>query len=406
MTARFVVLLDQEPGTATLSSELRGHGFRVICVSRSPRSAADTDIHVPASEQIDELASAIRASVAAGELVGVYTFAENSKFRQLRLNAALGLEGDEPETVKGARDKATMRRVLRESGLATHDWHFLPDSAAVEKSPLEFPVVCKPNLGFASGGVRVVHEQAEYERAVLGIRRLNTLLLKPRSPVETGVVVEEFLSGPEYSIDAITWQGETRLFACCGKKYPEGNELIDFAYYSPAASELNDVFQEVVTQSAQSLRYRFGPTHTEVRWDSRRQRWQVLETALRVGFNGHIGSMIRETSGVDYNLLALLSALRQPGAAEYFRTPCEPRGLGVVFSPEVRGRGRFRGIPGLETLRRDPRVRSLSVIPEEGEWVSADGFNYYLILVAVLSGLPDLDRFLADASKWAAAEYL
>lgn len=406
MTDRFVVLLDHEPGAAPLSKDLREHGFRVICVSRSPRSAADADIHVPASERIDELAAAIRASVTTGEVVGVYTLAENSKFRQLQLNAELGLAGDEPETVKGARDKATMRRILRESDLASHDWHFLPDSAVVEPPPLEFPVVCKPNLGFASGGVRVVHNQAEYDRAVHAIRRLNTLLLKTRSPVETGVVVEEFLSGPEYALDAITWQGATRLFACCGKKYPEGNELIDFAYYSPAASELELLFHDLVARTAESLRYRFGPTHTEVRWDSRRQRWQVLETALRVGFSGHIGSMLRETTGLDYNLLAVLSALRQNEAADYFRLPCEPRGLGVVFSPEVRGRGRFRGIPELDAILRDPRVRSLSVIPEEGEWVSVDGFNYCLILVAVLGDPTGLDSFLAEVSKRAAVEYL
>ena len=79
--------------------------------------------------------------------------------------------------------------------------------------------------------MKVVNSRAEYEKAVHTIRRLNTLLLKARSPVETGVVVEEeFLSGPEYALDAITWQGATRLFACCGKQYQKGNKLIDFTY--------------------------------------------------------------------------------------------------------------------------------------------------------------------------------
>ena len=77
-----------------------------------------------------------------------------------------------------------------------------------------------------------------------------------------------------------------------------------------------------------------------------------------------------------------------------------------MFSPEVRGRGRSAGWLELDAIRRDPRVRSLSVIPEEGEWVSVDSFNYCLILVAVLRDPTELDSFLADVSKRAAVQYL
>jgi hypothetical protein len=152
--------------------------------------------------------------------------------------------------------------------------------------------------------------------------------------------------------------------------------------------------------------YGFGPSHTEVRWDDRRTRWHVLETGLRVGFQGHIGSVIRATTGVDYNVLAMLSALRLPAAEEEFCRPCSPSGLGVVYSPEIRGRGRFRGISGLDDVRRDARVRSVDVVPEVGEWVSVDSFNYALIVVAVLESASELDAFLGEMAGRTVVEFL
>jgi biotin carboxylase len=377
-----------------------------MCVSKSPRDAIEADVYLPSSEDIDGLASEVRNAAGDSELIGVYTLAENSKFRQLHLSRALGLPADRPETVLGGRDKRTMRGLLQQSGLANHDWYFVPDSDVTEAARLPYPLVCKPNMGFASGGVRVVRNDSEYARAVAGIRRLNLHLLRARSPVETGTIVEEFLSGPEYSLDAITWNGATRLFATCGKKYPEGNTLIDYAYWSPAVPELAEAFGQVARRCAQALRYEFGPSHTEVRWDDRRKCWQVLETALRVGFGGHIGSMIRATTGVDYNGLALLSALRQPAAADDFHQPGDSRGLGVVFSPEIRGRGKFRGIKGIDAIRRNPRVHSVDILPEVGQWISVDSFDYALILVAVLESPAELDTFLAEISEQAEVEFL
>ncbi len=406
MKDRYIVLLDHEPGAVSISSELREKGYRVVCVSRSARSAAGADAHISASGSLAEIASAIRTTARLGTVLGVYTVAENSKFRQLDLNAHLGLDGDSPFSVTAARDKGSMRQLFKESGLATHDWYFVPDQGAVGTARLPFPLVCKPNLGFASGGVQIVGGEEEYRQAVQRIRRLNRLLLGSRSPVPTGTVVEEYLAGPEYALDAITWQGETRVFSCCGKKYPAGNELLDFAYYSPAVPELLAEFNTIVANCARSLRYEFGPTHTELRWDSRRSRWQVVETALRVGFMGHIGTMIRETTGVDYNYLAIMAALRQHGAEDALRLPLAFQGVGLVFSPEIRGKGHFGRFSNLEALRQDPRVRSVEVIPEPGDWLSADSFNYGLILVARVEALGDLDAFLTEAVAKTAIAYV
>jgi len=397
-------LLDYEPGAAAVAGSLRAAGYYVICVARSRRNASSADAYLAADEDTVALSAAIKNAARDKSILGVYTFSENSKFRQLELSRLLNVSGDPSETVLRARDKSHMRAALELAGLANHSWYFVRDSEPAGESRLPFPVVCKPNFGFASGGVRVVDDAAGYQQAVRAIRRLNALLLRSRAMGETGVVVEEFLSGPELAVDALTFNGTTRTFSICSKRYPEGNELIDFAYWSRCSPDEHPTLASAAARAVAALGYDFGPSHTEVRWDDRRQRWQVLEIALRVGFVGQIGAMIQAGTTVDYNLLAAQCYLREPAAEQGLLRPLAAKGVGVVFSPEIRAKGKFVGFRNLLALKNDPRVRSIEVLPDPGDWISPDGFNYCAIVVAVLDAEGEIDDFVAGCSEHLAIE--
>jgi biotin carboxylase len=99
-----------------------------------------------------------------------------------------------------------MRRIFREQGIPSPDFAVVepdavPDLAAIRR--LRLPVVVKPIDNMGARGVRRLDGWAELEEALADARGFSR---------HGAVLVEEFISGPEYSIDSLVVGG--RLVPC------------------------------------------------------------------------------------------------------------------------------------------------------------------------------------------------
>jgi hypothetical protein len=120
---------------------------------------------------------------------------------------ALGLEGMSVSTVRRALDKSQLIATLRQAGIGTAQSLVCTDEIQARRfaHELGYPVILKPLNG--SGGLATWSIRADSELE-LALELTNPSAARP-------LLVEESLTGKEYSIDTITIANEPRFYSIC-----------------------------------------------------------------------------------------------------------------------------------------------------------------------------------------------
>ncbi|MEV6447557.1 MFS transporter [Amycolatopsis sp. NPDC051716] len=170
------------------------------------------------------------------------------------LAEALGLPGTGAWAARVCRDKVMQRVILRDHGPVSRA--FAPHQRDAVKSDV-YPCVVKPAGRMFSSGVFRVADEAELRAA-----------LTEYGPEET-ILVEELVSGPEFSVEALVHHGEVVWSGVTGKLTNEDNSryFTEIGHTSPAAIPLaeSNALVEANTAILKALRFGSGITHAEFR---------------------------------------------------------------------------------------------------------------------------------------------
>jgi len=155
-----------------------------------------------------------RALAERHDLDGVVTWDEWHLVPTARLARALGLSSPSVEVMRACRNKATARTLFARHGVpsaASMKARTLME-AGLATMTLGYPAVIKP-AAFAdsSGVIRIDRPEelpAAFAVASAGVSR---------SREDTGVLVEEYLDGPEVCVECVTHRGETTAVAVTRK---------------------------------------------------------------------------------------------------------------------------------------------------------------------------------------------
>jgi biotin carboxylase len=209
------------------------------------------------------------------------------------LREHLRLPGMGDTTARYFRDKLAMRIQAREKGLLVPAFVPVIHYPDIERfmSDVEPPWVLKPRSQAGAMGIRKLHSPDELWRQLdeLGDR-------------QSHFVLERFVAGDIYHVDAITWEREV-LFAEVHKyRQPplavshEGGVFISrtIPRSGPGAAELKALNEQVMN----ALGMLRGVTHTEFIHAASDGRFNFLETAARVG-GANIAEVVAFATGVD-----------------------------------------------------------------------------------------------------------
>jgi biotin carboxylase len=183
-------------------------GWRVIAMDGNPRAsgASLADIFEPVDlKDTEELLRRARFYRETQGLDGVFTAGTDFSVAVACIAEALGLPGIPVEAARNATDKSRMRELFARSGVPGP--RFLSCAAGeldrLSLFPGTFPAVVKPVDNMGARGVQMVRGPGEIKSAC------EKALKFSRSG---RVIVEEFIQGPEFSVDAIVYKG--RIHAC------------------------------------------------------------------------------------------------------------------------------------------------------------------------------------------------
>ena len=255
----------------------------------------------------DETLAVARAWHEVDPFDAVVSFTEYGLEPASLVAAALGVAGDNLAAVRATRDKTRTRELLDRHGLSPVRHRVCPDRAAAARFLADLDgaaMVLKPCDGGLSEGVCVVHDADGLADGWRWTRRAT----------DGPVLAEEFLTGPEYSVESISHDGRHEIAAVTEKLTTPLPRFIELGHQAPARLDGADhaAVVELVTTFLTLVGQRTGPAHTEIRLTPHGPR--IIESQTRFG-GDQIWELCELVSGVDLmsETVAALLGLPQPG---------------------------------------------------------------------------------------------
>lgn len=186
----------------------KAQGFTTVVVDGDAHAPcvhlADRFEHIDLKDKegITKLAQCLQVK---GGIAGVMTAGTDFSTTAAWVAEQLGLPGIPYEAACNASDKERMRRVFAEAGLACPNFFVLSNAPDENFAlPFAYPAVVKPVDNMGARGCRRVDSQKELQDAVVEALRFSR---------SGRAIVEEYMDGPEFSVDAIVYHGEITI---CG----------------------------------------------------------------------------------------------------------------------------------------------------------------------------------------------
>jgi biotin carboxylase len=281
----------------------------------------------------------------------------------------MGLPHNPVDAVIAATDKAVQRRRWAVAGVAQPAFRVVPAAAGQDglrqaAAEVGGPCVVKACSLSASQGILCADDPTA---AVAAARRIRQVLDAAGRPGGEPLLVEEYVPGPELSIDGLLAAGTLSITAVFDKPWtPDGPTFEETLLITPSRLATPVLAAAISTagQAARALGLTDGPIHAELRIDERggRARPVMLELAARC-IGGLCSRALRFPGGASLEELVLANALGRPTPAYRDRRPS-----GVLMLPVPRP-GVLRAVEGRTEAAATPGLTGLSITIPPGQRV-------------------------------------
>jgi biotin carboxylase len=222
-------------------------------------------------------------------IAGVWSSSDQAVELAARLAQRLGSQHSDPNAIALCRDKYSVRRCLSLVGLSKIAHALARDAAtaAAFASSIGVPIILKPRSSTGSMGVKLCLTPEEARQ------HAEALLADENSFGRDGLLAEEFVRGPEYSVELFDGVsiGVTRKHIGAATFIETGHDVP-----SPGPDELIGAIARHAEEALRTVGYSKGPAHVEIRVDATGP--VVIEINPRLA-GGMIPELVRRALGVD-----------------------------------------------------------------------------------------------------------
>jgi biotin carboxylase len=314
--------------------------------------------------------------------------------------ARMGLPHNPVDAVLNATDKARQRQQWAAAGVTQPRFEIVPaaapeDAIGQAAGAAGFPCVVKAVSLSASQGILRADDPVAGVTAARRIRQVLAAAGRPGEPL----LVEEYLPGPELSIDGLLADGDLTVTAIFDKpRTPDGPTFEETLLVTPSRLPEPVLAAAIGTagRAARALGLTGGPVHAELRIGDRggHARPAMLELAAR-SIGGLCSRALRLPGGKTLEELVLANALGQPVPA-VGHDPARPSG---VFMLPVPRPGVLRAVGGRASAAAVPGITGLTITIPVGQRVLPlpDGDRYLGFIFAEASTHDEVEHALTAA---------
>ena len=203
-------------------------------------------------------------------------------------------------TAVWSTDKYQMKQRFIEGGVPCARGRLIHHSD--EAKDLYFPVICKPRDNSGSRGVKLCRSIEELQECI------DEALLCSRMDT---VLVEEFIEGTEYSVEALHYRGLSEVIQFTEKRTTPFPYNVELGHVQPAnlSEAQKDAVCEIIRKIASCMNFENCPSHTELKINER--GIFVIETSPRLGGDYITSTLTPLSTGVNIEEQLINIALGQ-----------------------------------------------------------------------------------------------
>lgn len=279
-----------------------------------------------------------------------------------RINDELGLSGISREQAICATNKHLMRKAF-EKGNAPSPKSILAQDAEDAWSRLqnEFDTdaILKPSRNSGSRGIAKVSRNMDKGDF---IRAYDEALSESR---DHSVLIEQFIEGPEFSIEMIVWQGDIHVLTLTDKKTTGAPHFVELGHNQPSCFSATDVetLKAAAVAGVRALGVNNCACHAEAKLMNGKA--YLMEVGARLGGDFISTELTHLSTGIDMVAAAIDVAL---GVEPDLSAKEEPKGVCIrYFCPKP---GKLVSISNTEVLN-NPHVYLWEIYPKEGDVIPA-----------------------------------
>ena len=205
-----------------------------------------------------------------------------------RVAKELGLRFYSEETAIWSTDKFQMKQRFIEGGIPCAKGRLI--SKAEEANDFYFPVIVKPRDNSGSRGVilcRTTEELSDAIKEALQYSKLGTVL------------VEEFIEGQEYSIEALHYDGKSEVIQFTEKTTTPFPYNVELGHKQPAnlSKEQKVNIRDLISKIADCMHFENCASHTELKINER--GIYIIETSPRLGGDYITSTLVPLSTGIN-----------------------------------------------------------------------------------------------------------
>ena len=269
-----------------------------------------------------------------------------------RINDELGLCGITKEQALCATNKNLMRRAFEaEDAPSPKSMCFNDEYEAwkVFKDHFVNDCILKPSRNSGSRGISKISQTITHD----DFKRLFNI--SKSESRDKSVMLEDFIDGPEFSVEIIVWKGEIMVLAVTDKLTTESPYFVELGHSQPScfSSEIIDSVQSAAITGVRALKVNNCACHAEIKIDKRTissscPKAYIMEIGARMGGDFISTVLTPISSGIDMTASAIYCAM---GMNPNLVPLTQPRGVCIrYFRPKS---GKVVGIENIEMLQDD-----------------------------------------------------
>ena len=285
----------------------------------------------------DQAIAAARQLAERHRLSALLTYDETAVELAATIGLILGLPYLSPACARRCRDKLAMREALAAAGVPSARSIAVASLAEAETAAaaVGYPLILKPRSLAGSIGVVRVDSPADLAAAF----EMTASASLPNFHSVVGVLLEEYLDGPEVSVESVVLDGQVTVVAITRKEVGFPPYFEEIGHVVSAADPLPDesAVRAVAMAAHEALGITRGVTHTEIKLTRRGPR--IVEVNARLG-GDLIPHLVHLATGIDLAAAALdVAAGRSPRLTATRRAAASIRFLYPSVDMRVRALG-------------------------------------------------------------------
>lgn len=292
---------------------------------------------------------------------GIMTLATDMPMRSIAAACEkLGLSGISFETAVKSTDKGEMIKAFEENNVE-HPWYHIissVDELDLKLEKITYPCISKPTDNSGSRGVMLIHNERELREAVE---------YSSSNGRSGSVIVEEYMQGPEVSVEIITVDGEPNVLQVTDKLTTGAPHFVEMGHSQPSrlGEENLEKIRDLAKRAVKAVGIKNGPAHVEIILT--KDGPKMVELGARMGGDCITTHLVPLSTGIDMIEATIKIACgEKPNIKPKFEKASAIRFLDAPF-------GTITAINGVEDAEKLDGVKEISLTKHKGDKVGEIG---------------------------------